>query len=170
MAEQVDEISVGGLWEQMEGNISHSVVHPMEHDAWHDAIGAIVHPTDEQSHERGMYELGRVSVGNTEDECRKDDGQPVPLTVERVEQRAQDGTTEHHLLGHRHQYAQHDVTCGMAHDGLQDFLHVGRHIHVQRLDHPFRWDDGAQGQHDHPEQQCPGAFPDVDAREWRPTA
>ena len=44
----------------------HGVVDPVEHYAWHDAIGAIVHPAKEQADKECMNHLRRIEVGQRE--------------------------------------------------------------------------------------------------------
>ena len=55
--EHVDELTIGHLGHEVEHDVCHRVVDPMEHNAGNDGMGAVIHPTKDESDQRGMYKL-----------------------------------------------------------------------------------------------------------------
>jgi len=48
-AEKFDKGTVGGLRKEHHGDVGNDVVHPMENEAGHDAVRAVVEPTEQQA-------------------------------------------------------------------------------------------------------------------------
>ena len=60
--------------------ISHSVVAPVERDAWNDAPGAAIHPTKQQAHGKSMGHLGGIAMDEGKQQGR--DGYCRPAASE----------------------------------------------------------------------------------------
>ena len=84
-AEKFDEGAVGRLGKEHREDVGDGVVHPMEDDARHDAVGVVVEPTEQQTEQRGVEELRHVGVDGAEKQGGENDGQPVVAAVEDVE-------------------------------------------------------------------------------------
>ena len=160
-AEKFDEGAVGRLGKEHREDVGDGVVHPMEDDARHDAVGVVVEPTEQQTEQRGMEELRHVGVDGAEKQGGEDDGQPVVAGVEDTEQRAENGTAKHHFLGDGHEDADAEIAGGLSHDFLEHLLHFGGCFHSEKFEHPLRGDDGSAGEDGDPKQQCPRACADV---------
>ena len=126
----------------------------MEGHARHEAVGAVVHPAEQQAHEHGVGHLGRVAVDDGEDDGR--DGYGHPVVAHAAEQRAQYGTAEHYLFGHWGEQAYGQVAPAVAHEhGELVEQVVGQLGHL--LLEPCGRNYGADGGHHAPRQCRPGA-------------
>ena len=91
----------------------------------------------------------------TEDECRDDDGHPVPFAVEELQQRAEYGTAEDEFLHQRGQNANGDIAERLAHDALEELLSTLGQCDLHALHEPLRRQDGAKSKEYHPYQRRP---------------
>ncbi len=100
--EEVDELAIA-LRHDIGKYIRHRIVHPVEQDARNKTLGAIIHPTQKQAHQEGIDKLRQIGMNQSEDGCRNHDGYPMVLLAHDAQQGAEDGSTEHDLLGKRRQ-------------------------------------------------------------------
>ena len=64
--EEVDELTVA-LRHDIGKYIRHRIVYPVEQDARNKTAGAIIHPSQEQAHQKGIDKLRLVAMNRSED-------------------------------------------------------------------------------------------------------
>ena len=101
------------LRKQLAQRIHHGVVNPMEGNARKYAPGAVIHPAEQQTYEKGMGHLGGIEMDNGKYHCRYKYGHP--RTAENSEQRLEDGAAEHGLLDKRNKQADDKIAVLVAH-------------------------------------------------------
>ena len=74
--EEVDELAVGHTGQELEHQVGHRVVDPVDDDARHHAARAIVEPTEQEAHDEAVEALRPVHVDHAEEQGRKGNGQP----------------------------------------------------------------------------------------------
>ena len=134
----------------------------MHHHARHDASGAYIHPSEQQSHNESVEPLQHVSVYQTEQCSRCNDGNPSLLMASKVEQTAQYGSTEHHFFGYRHQHANCYESHIVVHHALEHLLVYVGHLQSGGIECCRKRNGGSNGEAYHPEQCEPWARVEVD--------
>ena len=71
---EVDEVGIGQSGHEPAHHVGDGVVHPVEHDAGHDAPRAPIHPAQQQTDERGMEKLRQVAMTGSEEQSRDQNG------------------------------------------------------------------------------------------------
>ena len=163
-AEEDYERRVGGGHDVVE-HVGDGVVGPVVGHARHYAVGAAVHPAEQQAHEQGVWHLRGVAVGEGEKQGRH--GYCHPTVAHGAEQRAQYGSAKHHLLGHGGKQAYGHVAPAVA----ENHGELGEH-EVGQLGHlllgPQRGNCGADGGDHAPRQHAPRAGAHVAAGHLAP--